>query len=507
MKEMMKNTRVFGIDLGTGNRRGGYMDELGRPKIIPDEDGNLLTPSLTYVGKDLDEILDGYPAKNMGKVEPGRVVRECKRDVGTDRVYFEEVGVQITPLWCQSQQLIAFRKAAVKFTGDERAATYAVITVPANFHERQRQSVERSAADAGFEAVHLINEPTAAAVAFGVNNKPGDRTILVEDIGSGTYDVTIARSSGDQSEVLATAGDPHLGGKDVDERIYLRVIEKFASEHGMEVCPDSHPVECFNLMEDVVRAKHGLLSREEAQILARIDNRVVEDRLTRSELERMVADLSDRIEKVTREALCAANLSPEEITHVLLVGGSSRLLAFRKPIERMFDPKKIVGGQVSPDLAVAEGAIIMAAKHAAREGFQLVDERLEAIPMPMGKLADVLSNSVSVVVQDKVSSGLYASVVVPKNTPIPCERTRMYGSVTHEQTHFQVSLVQGEQGTPMEDCVVVAQKELVLPPRDPSVKSLEVSMACNASGRVNVRFFDHISKQSEDITFDHFARS
>jgi len=169
MSNIVKNSRVVGIDLGTTNTVVAFYDDTGKARVIPNLEGDMKTPSVVYVAQGCKETLVGAAAQNMVMVEPTRVLQEFKRDVGTDKVYFSENSLEITPEWCQTQMLLEMRKVAVKYFGDDRAASQAVITVPADFKEKERQSVKLSAERAGIELLGLINEPTGAALALGLN--------------------------------------------------------------------------------------------------------------------------------------------------------------------------------------------------------------------------------------------------------------------------------------------------------------------------------------------------
>ena len=196
MNSQIKNSHVIGIDLGTTNTVASFLDETGMPKIIPNLDGDQKTASVVYAGKGLNEILVGRPAQNMMFIEPEQTIKECKREVGTDKVYFTESGIDITPEWVQTEILKYQRQSAIQFFGDNQAATQAVITVPAYFKENERQSVKKSAELAGIKVLQLINEPTAAGIAYGVKDVKGDKLIGVCDFGGGTYDVSAIQFAG-----------------------------------------------------------------------------------------------------------------------------------------------------------------------------------------------------------------------------------------------------------------------------------------------------------------------
>jgi len=505
--QVIKNSQVVGIDLGTTNTVSTFCDDTGKPKVIPNLEGEMITPSIVYVGPGLKEILVGTPARNMMMLEPKRTIKEFKRDVGTDKVYFEEAGQAITPKWCQSQMLRYARESAIRYFGDDRAGSRMVVTVPAYFTEKERQSVKGSTDQAGAELLQLINEPTAAGLAFGIAEKPGDRLVLVLDFGGGTFDVSLVKYSGGHAEVLASHGDKHLGGADVDKLLMETVLAQFQKQHGLTVSANSHPADYFRLWEDVIRQKHMLASRNQVKLCVTVADKQVVMNWTREMLAALTRPLLERIEKVICELFDNAKVKREEVDQSLLVGGSSRLVTYQELIHRLFGKDRVGGGQVSPDLAVAEGAVIHAVKVVSAGGKSLVGESLQAIPKPAMSYTDVMPHSLGVAVQDRVSQATYCSVILERNIPLPCRAVKQYASVEDQQTKFKITVLQGEEGQSTKDCLVVGEKELELSPRKCTEPSLDVTMNYDASGMVSVVARDLISGKSEDITVNFYKKA
>lgn len=506
MKSSVKNTTVVGIDLGTGFSEIAILDETGRPTVLPNLDGEFKTPSVAYVGAQLKEVLVGTSALSMGVIHPERVIRQCKRDVGTDKVYFTENGTPITPEWTQAQILKYLRASAIKHTGDDRAGSRAVITVPAFFNEKQRQSVLRSAEIAGIEVMALINEPTAAGLANGLLEKQGDRLTMICDFGAGTFDGSVVSFGGGKADVIGSHGDNQLGGKDVDDKLLQLVLNRFTAEHGLTITSESHPADYFQLWQQVVHQKERLSACGSVKICARIDGKQVMLEITREILAKEIQDLISRAERVIDQTLTNAKVDPKQITHVLGIGGSSRLVAFQDLLKRKFGQDRIHGGNVSPDLAVAEGAAIHAAKLVFAAGTTIVDKSLKAIPAPAIQHTDVMPHSLGVSVQDPVSMAESCSVILEKNQPLPCSTTRQFGSVTDDQRRFAIKLLQGEDGQPIKDCLVLKQQELEFPARPAGKPSLEVTMGYDISGMVKVVFKDLVTGKEETITADFFTK-
>ncbi len=504
MKEKVRNSSVAGIDLGTGFSELAILDDTGRPTIIPNLDGEFKTPSVVYVASQLAEIVIGTAALGMGVIHPERVITQCKRDVGTNKVYFTENGISVTSEWAQAEILKYLRASAIKHTGDDQAASRAVITVPAYFKENQRQSVQRSAEIAGIEVMGLINEPTAAGLSHGLVEKQGDRLVLIVDFGQGTFDCSLVSFGGGNATVIASHGDNQLGGKDVDDTLLRLVLEQFDTQHSLHITPESHPADWFQIWQQVVRQKERLSACSLVKVCARVDGKQIMLELTRDTLAEQIHNLLERAERVIDEVIANGKVDPKEITHVLLIGGSSRLTPFQELIRRKFGQERIHGGNVSPDLAVAEGAAIKAAKVVLSSGGTVVDCSLRAIPAPAISTTDVMPHSLGVSVQDPVSLIETCSSILEKNQPLPCNASRQFGSVKDDQRVFVVSVLQGEEGQLTKDCLVVGQRQIELPPRPPGQPSLEVRMGYDTSGMVNVRFRDLVSGVHETITVNFF---
>jgi len=500
------NSQVVGIDLGTTFTEATFWDDVGTPKPIPDLEGHLKTPSVVYVSKGAKEILVGVPALSMLFLEPERTFIEFKRDVGTDKIYLSENGIDIVPSSCQGFSLKNIRISSTKFFGDKRAASKAVITVPAYFGEKERQSVMKSAELAGIEVIMLINEPTAAALAFGISEKQGENLICVPDFGGGTFDVSVIQCSGGKIDVIGSSGDKYLGGKDVDKKITDMVQEKFMAEHNIEVSSVTCAPEWYGIWEEVIRQKHMLSSKNEVKIIARAMGKQVVLELSRDQLNKAVSPLMERIKAITFQLLKDISVSEKDITGVLPIGGSSRLSAFRDCLKEMFGEQKIIGGRVSPDMAVAEGAVIKAIKEITSKGNSLVNENLQAIPAPSIEVSDVMPHSLGVAVQDRVTDAKFCSVILEKNTLIPCRVSKTYGSVANDQKEFSIIVVQGEDNQPIDDCLTVGKKQLTLPNRGIDQKSIEITIGYDKSGMVDVCVHDLISNKVENIAIDFYQK-
>jgi len=505
--KVKKNSQVAGYDFGTTTSEAAILDETGQSKVIPDLHGDPKIPSVVYLGPGLKEILVGRPAQAMMYVEPGRTITEAKRDIGTGKVYFTDGGVDITPELCATEIFKHVRASLIQYSGDDRAGSEAVIGVPANYLDNQRQAIKKSAELAGIDVRQLINEPTAAGLAHGVNEKQGDRLVGLPDLGGGTFDFSVMNYSGEKADVLASHGDAHLGGKDIDNVLLRKAAERFKAEHNIEISPEKNPVDYLGIQTECIRVKELLSSKQEVKFVGRFEGKQIMWDVTRDEFKKDLASLMERARKVILDGLDAAKISARDVDQVVSVGGSSRVVAYREMIGEVFGNDKIAGGSVSPDLAVAEGAAIKAGQIVWKAGDSLVTDKLEAIPQSAINATDVTPCSLGVNVQDRVSAGQYCSVILPKNSPIPCRISRMYSSTSPTQETFLVLVLQGEQGQRVQDCLVVAQKELILPRRSPDKKSIEVTMSYDESALVKVLVHDLVSDKTYDITVQHNRKS
>lgn len=503
MKTTTITHKIVGIDLGTCNSVASYYDETGTPRVVP-INGENITRSVTYFSQGLDETIVGKSACNMRALEPDRVIEYAKRDVGSDKVYFTDGTTQITPCLVQAEQLKYIKEQIVQHFGDTDAGSKAVITVPVNANEAFRQPVITSAECAGIEVLALINEPTAAAIDNGFSDHKGDRLLVVVDFGGGTCDVSIGVMSAGQLTILSSLGDNHLGGRDINDLLLAEVLKRFKDEHGLEISPTSHPHDFYEIEEEVERQKIMLSSKSKVRFVSRVDGATVDFTMTRDELNQLAAPVIQKIEALAKESLAASDVEIDDIDHVLFVGGSTRLKCFREWAERFFGADKLFDSKVSPDLTVSQGAAVHAVKTAnEKHNEQVVTPEYQAIPLPELNHKDVTANSLGVAVTNMSGQQeQLCSVILPRNSQIPAKETKTYASCSDNQTQFQVSVLQGEEGNCVNDCLVVGEAFLTLPARSTQTDSIEVTMGYDSSGMVTVTVFDKLSMHTEDITVD-----
>ncbi|MBM7559269.1 molecular chaperone DnaK [Marinitoga litoralis] len=463
---MAEKEYVVGIDLGTTNSAIAWMKPDGNVEVIPNAEGKRTTPSIVHFSKD-GTVIVGEPAKRQVVLHPERTIRSIKRKMGSD--YKVNVdNKSFTP-----QQISAFvlqklvRDAEAYLGGKIKKA---VITVPAYFNDAQRQATKEAGEIAGLEVLRIINEPTAASIAFGLNKVHEDKKIVVYDLGGGTFDVSILDVGEGVIEVVSTSGNNHLGGDDFDERIINWLVEEFKKEHGADISSDRQAMQ--RLKEAAETAKIELSTKLETEInlpfITVVNGQPVhlQKTLTRKKFEELVRDLVESTRKPIETALKDAGLSADEIDDVLLVGGSTRIPAVQELVKSIFHKEPSKG--VNPDEAVAVGAAVQAAIMTGNTEQDLV-------------LVDVTPLSLGV----EVKGGLM-EVIIPKNSKIPIRKSKVFTTAADFQTEVEIGVFQGERPIARDNFFLGSFKLTGLPPAPRGVPQIEVSFDIDANGIVNV---------------------
>ncbi len=445
-KLLMDNSlRAVGIDLGTTYSAVAHIDEAGRPTTIVNSEGDLVTPSAVLF--DGQHVIVGKEAIKAVATDAENVADCSKRDLG-QKIYHKLLeGRQYPPEAIQGFVLRKLKQDAARLIGDFKKV---VITVPAYFDEVKRKATQDGGYMAGLEVLDIINEPTAAAIAYGyqqgiLNDKhevTRRQRILVYDLGGGTFDVTVMEIEGKDFTALATDGDVLLGGRDWDERILDFVAEKFIAEH--EIDPRKDPCAAGRLWRECEDAKRTLSAREKAAVTCDYQGKALRVEVTREQFRELTRDLMDRTEFTTRQTLQASGLSWENIDLVLMVGGSTRMPMVEEMLEKISGKSPNRG--LSADEAVAHGAALRA---------QMLIQQ-EAGESPALKIKNVNSHSLGVVATDAKTSRPRNAILIPRNTPLPASAKRIFKSHREGQKTVLVNIIEGESSSP-EDCMQIGQ--------------------------------------------------
>jgi molecular chaperone DnaK len=492
--------KIIGIDLGTTNSCVAVL-EGGEPKVIPNEEGARTTPSIVAFSKS-GERLVGQVAKRQAITNPENTIFSIKRFMGRrynevndemkmvpykvvqkgDHIDVVAQGKEYTPPEISAMILQKLKKSAEAYLGE--TVTEAVITVPAYFNDAQRQATKDAGKIAGLDVKRIVNEPTAAALAYGLDKKK-DETIAVYDFGGGTFDISILEVGEGVIEVKSTNGDTHLGGDNLDQRIVEWLIAEFKTEQGLDLASKGNEMALQRLKDAAEKAKIELSTTVETEInlpfvtADATGPKHLVRKLTRAKLEQLVEDLLDRSLEPCKKALADAGITVDKIDEVVLVGGQTRMPKIQEIVKKMFGKEPHRG--VNPDEVVAIGAAVQAGVLA-------------------GEVKDLLLLDVTPLTLAIETLGGVATQMIPRNTTIPTKKTETFSTAADSQTEVEVHVLQGERPLAAQNRTLGKFKLAGIPPAPRGVPQIEVTFDIDANGILNVTAKDNATGKDTRIT-------
>ena len=514
-------SKIIGIDLGTTNSAVAVFEN-GDPKILENAEGNRTTPSIVAIGKSAERLV-GLLAKRQSATNPKGTIFSVKRligrkftdeDVQRDKVWLPYdiqagptggIQVKMGDKWYSPEEVSSMILAKLKADAEAKLGekvNEAVITVPAYFDDSQRQATKNAGEIAGFKVQRILNEPTAAALAYGLNKKK-DEKIVVYDFGGGTFDISVLEIGNETGEltidVRATGGDTHLGGDDFDKKIQEYLVGEYKKQEGIDISKDSLAIQ--RLKEAAEKAKHELSSAMETEVNIPYISadasgpKHFQMKMTRAKLESLVQEYIDRSIRLTKETVTAAapkgaGFKLEDINEVILVGGQTRMPAMVEAVKKLFGKDPHQG--INPDEVVAIGAAVQAEVISAKNEGRVSE----------GSVKDILLLDVTPLSLSIETYGAVATPMIPKNTTVPTAKTQVFSTAADNQTSVEVHVLQGERPMAADNKTLAKFILDGIPPSPRGIPQVEVTFDIDANGILNVSAKDKATSKSQSVKIE-----
>lgn len=488
---------VPGIDAGNSRFKCAAPDVAGNPTLIANRFGEPFTPSAVFFTPD-GSIIVGTEALNAGFADPTRLVVNWKRSMGTDvALYTADDGTVYTAMDILAILLNDARDNIEAKT--DQVVNEAVITVPANYTDAQKQQTIDAAAKVGIKAILLPHEPTAAALGNELHKRK-DCTALVYDLGGGTFDVSIVRSKGNVCDVVATGGEPNIGGRDFNDRIGEKILDEFNAKNGFTPSKDDHPIFFQEMTQRIEQLKISLSVQAQSQIVLSCEGKQLSLTITRQQFNALVEDIAEKTMERTLQVIKDANLDMSSIDEIYAVGGGSMMPIITEKLETLTGKK--VSRRCEPHAAAALGAVLGGRLEYRRQGKTYTCGDV-VLPAPDLIVHDILSHTIGVLALEQNDREV-CSEILPSETPIPSIQTKLFKLGEPNQTAVTIKVLEGEDGKEANECLMLGHFDLTdLPPRPDMIGRIEVTFSLDSNGLLTAKARDNASGKTAEMKIDY----
>ncbi|MHC5061245.1 MAG: Hsp70 family protein [Planctomycetota bacterium] len=489
---------IPGIDAGNSRFKYAVPDVAGNAKLITNKFGEMFTPSAVYFGPD-DSVIVGTEALNAGFAEPARLVVNWKRSMGTDAVLY--TADDDTAYTAKDILVILLKDAKDSIEArTDQVVNEAVITVPANYTDAQKLQTIDAAAKIGIKAILLPHEPTAAALGNELHKRK-NCTALVYDLGGGTFDVSIIRSRGNVCDIIATGGEPDVGGRDFNDRVSERLLDEFEAKHGFRPLRNEHPVFYQEMMQRIEQLKISLSVQIQSQIVLFCEGKQLQITVTREQFNSWVMDIAEKTMERTEQVIKDANLSMSQIDEIYAVGGGSMMPIVIELLETLTGKK--VSRRCEAHSAAALGAVLAGRLEYGRQGKAYTCGEVVLIP-PDVIVHEILSHTVGVLALVPQENREVCSEILAKDTPIPSIQTKLFKLCEPNQTAVIIKILEGEDGKDAKECLTLGHFDLTeLPPRPDLIGRIEVTFSLDSNGILTAKARDNASGKTAEMEIDY----